>query len=373
MEVAHQETRGVVLVVDDNPLILETLLAILRARHFQVVCCSRGHQALEILQTHMVDVIISDVMMPDMDGYEFHQALRANPKLSHIPFLFLTALDDIGEIAQGHTVGADNYLTKPFDPQVLLSIVEGKVARSKALRQVMQDREDTYRRRVVQTLSHEFRTPLVAINTGSEILREQREKLDDKKVQNLIDAIYRGGQRLERLVQDFMTLQHIEAGMAARMAASRRQPHDLNRVLKDFYETYREDYRIDGRQLLFLETGTNAKVSFFETHLQDVLGRVVQNAFKFSSAPDPVEIWCEQDEKSASIVVADRGPGNLAEQAAGAVDAFRQLNRDKLEQQGAGLGLYIAHCLMHLNHGELIFEERAGGGSLVSLRFRFGP
>ena len=370
MEVNQEETKGCVLVVDDNPLILETLQAILRARNFDVFCTDEGEVALGHLKNHDIDVVISDVMMPSMDGYQFHNNVRNDPALCHVPFIFLTALDDVKEVTRGNQAGCDNYLTKPFDPHVLLSVVEGKVARSRALRQVMQETQDNYRKRVVQTLSHEFRTPLVAINTGSEILREQRSKLDDKKVQNLIDAIYRGGQRLERLVQDFMTLQHIEAGMAARIAESRRQRVSSRRLLKDFFETYREDYRIEGRSLLFIETGSDVSIDIFEAHLQDILGRLVQNAFKFSPQSEPVELWCEESSTHLSIVVADRGQGISAEHAHAAIDAFRQLNRDKIEQQGAGLGLFIADSLSRMNGGELIFEERSGGGTLVSIRFK---
>lgn len=370
MELIEEAIKGTVLVVDDNPLILETLQSILRSRNFDVICASQGEEALPLLKDNQVDVVISDVMMPTMDGYQFHHSVRNDPTLSHIPFVFLTALDDTKEISRGNQVGCDNYLTKPFDPYMLLSIIEGKVARSKALRTVMQENQDNYRRRVVQTLSHEFRTPLVAINTGSEILKEQRNRLDDKKVQNLIDAIYRGGQRLERLVQDFMTLQHIEAGMAARIAETRKQQISARRILKDFFETYKEDYKNEGRSLLFIETGTDGLAFAFEAQVNDILVRLTQNAFKFSPSTEPVELWCESDESSVSLVVADRGQGISAEHAQNAIDAFRQLNRDKIEQQGAGLGLYIAYSLAKINLGELKFEERAGGGTLVSVKFR---
>lgn len=368
MEVVQEEIRGKVLVLDDNPLILETLKAILQSRNFDVFCTDEGAIALRFLKSNEIDVVISDVMMPTMDGYKFHSSVRNEPSLSHVPFIFLTALDDVKEVARGNQVGADNYLTKPFDPHVLMSVVEGKVARSKALRQVMKESEDNYRQRVVQTLSHEFRTPLVAINTGSEILREQRSRLDEAKVQKLIDAIYRGGQRLERLVQDFMTLQHIEAGIASRVFEARRHKVSCRKMLKEIHEVQSEDYKLDNRSLLFLETGADLPIDIMEVQLKDAIGRIIQNAFKFSSSNDCVELWCEAEQDYISIVVADRGPGLTLQQAQSAIDAFKQLNRDKIEQQGAGLGLYIADSLIKINHGELLFAERNGGGTLVSIR-----
>ncbi len=370
MQVERSLNRGKVLIVDDNPLILETLKSILTARDFEVYSATDGTEAMSCLQNCEADVVISDVMMPNCDGYQLFENVRAEERFAHLPFIFLTALDDMKEITRGTLTGCDSYLTKPFDPYLLLSTVEGKVARSKALRQVMQDNQDAYRKRVVQTLSHEFRTPLVAINTGSEILKDQGNKLEPQKISSLIDAIYRGGQRLERLVQDFMTLQHIEAGMASKLAQSKRQEISVRRVLRDFHEAYKSEFENEGRRLEFHETGCDGIVLAFEAQLQDMLQRLVQNGFKFSPAGETVEIWCEADDQSISIVVADRGQGLSAKQAQGAIDAFRQLNRDKIEQQGAGLGLFIADSMARFNGATLNFSERQGGGTLAAIRFK---
>jgi two-component system sensor histidine kinase/response regulator len=369
-QVEQEIPRGKVLIVDDNPLILETLNSILRARDYEVIRATDGIKAMKLLQQDEVDVVISDVMMPSCDGYQFYENVRSENKLAHVPFIFLTALDDVKEISKGNQSGCDCYLTKPFDPYLLLSTVEGKIARSRALKQVMQETQDNYRRRVVQTLSHEFRTPLVAINTGSEILKEQAHRLDQAKVKNLIEAIYRGGQRLERLVQDFMTLQHIEAGMAAKMASSKNKRTSIRRLAKDFYESFKDEFESDGKRYNFIETGCDGIVLAFEAHIQDILLRFTQNAFKFSPCGEYIEIWCEDQDSELAIVIADRGQGLSAKQAQGAIDAFRQLNRDKIEQQGAGLGLYIADSLARCNGASIHFEERQGGGTLASIRFK---
>jgi signal transduction histidine kinase len=355
-----------VLVVDDNPLIVNVLRGLLDSADFQVYCCTNGQEALDMLDKKWVDVIICDVMMPRMDGYELHDLVRAKSELSHIPFIFLTALGG-EEAVKAKEAGADDYVVKPFDPRELLAVVKGKVKRSKMLKNLSEEQYDAFRRRIIHTLSHEFRTPLVAINTGTELLLEQEKQIDNDKAQNLLEAIQRGGQRLERLVSDFMLMQQIEAGIADRLFESRAREASLSELVESYVQARRESLESSGFTITFKNLRDDLKVHVFEAQVQDILDRFIANSVKFSPEQKEIEVVVHQQLEEAIVEVRDRGIGIDEERIREATDLFGQIDRDHLEQQGGGFGLAIATRYASINGGRLEFSNRSGGGAAAML------
>jgi CheY-like chemotaxis protein len=356
-----------ILVVDDNPLIVDVLVGLLRSQNYDVLSSCDGRQALELLQKRSIDVVICDVMMPNMGGYELYDAMRANPQYAHIPFVFLTALDDQKEIDHGKEVGADDYLCKPFEPEELLAVVKGRLARSKGLRELSERRFEEYRRRIIHTLSHEFRTPLVAVNAGVELLLEHQDVLDSDKAKHLLDAVKRGGARLEKLVSDFMILQQIEAGMAAKLFETRAVVCNLNTVMQGYMKVRQETFQSQGAQVQLIDNSQGMRVRIVESQILDCMDRLLSNAVKFSSTDMTVEVELSCGESCAQVQVRDRGIGFDMNKIREALNAFGQINREKLEQQGGGLGLAIASQYAAINGGRLEFKSRDGGGTVVTL------
>jgi two-component system sensor histidine kinase/response regulator len=358
-----------VLVVDDNPLIVDVVTGLLRSQNYEVMSSCNGHDAWELLRTNHVDVVICDIMMPKMGGYELYEVLRGDPQYTHIPFVFLTALDDQKEIDHGKEVGADDYLCKPFEPEELLAVVKGKLARSKGLREQSEKRFDEYRRKIIHTLSHEFRTPLVAVNSGVELLLDYQNALDSDKARHLLDAVKRGGARLEKLVGDFMTLQQIEAGMTARLFEARATECSLPKIVEGYLRLRQDAFKSQGTVLVFADHSEGAPVRIVEAHIVDCIDRLISNAVKFSGKNACVELELEFDcsERCVRLAVKDRGIGLDMSKLKEAIDVFGQINREKLEQQGGGLGLAIASKYAAINLGRLEFAPREGGGTIVTL------
>lgn len=356
-----------VLVVDDNPLILNTVKSLLQASSYHVITSENGREALGVLESKSVDVIISDVMMPNMGGYELHEALRGRPEYAHIPFIFLTALSEPEEIRKGREVGADDYLVKPFSPQELLSTVKGKVQRSIHLKNIAAQHLDKYRKKVIHTLSHEFRTPLVAVNTGAELLLDQGEAMSAKRVRTLLEAIQRGGQRLERLVSDFMILQQIEAGIAERMFSQYAKVVRISELVATLLESRTSWFKEEQAVVSMVDNVEGSLVRVYEPHIYDILARLLANSIKFSPDKKCIDVVLQPQSAELVVEVRDRGSGIDTSRIHEAVDLFGQLDRERLEQQGGGLGLAIASRYAALNRGRLEFDRRPGGGSIVSL------
>ncbi len=364
MESSLQEAS--VLVVDDNPLIVSVLRSLLNAEQYEVHCCDNGEDAMKVLEKRQVDLIICDVMMPRMGGYELHEVVRGKSDFSHIPFVFLTALDGNEDRTKGRESGADDYVTKPFDPKELVSLVKGKINRSKNLRKHSEDKYDNYRRKVLHTLSHEFRTPLVAINTGTELLLEQNS-LDQDKVKNLVQAIQRGGMRLERLVNDFMLMQQIEAGLAQRLFDTRAVEIPVEKLKESVLLHVRSQLIEVGATHEVLSLVGDKVTRVYEPQILDIMSRIVNNSLKFSKPPLHVEFAFTPLDGEVAFEVRDRGVGFNPEKMREAIDLFQQIDRDKMEQQGSGVGLTIASRYAKIHGGRLEFELREGGGAVVSL------
>ena len=358
-----------ILVVDDNPLIVDVLKGLLRSQNYQVFTSKNGQEALDLLSQKKVDVIICDVMMPKMGGFELHEAVRKTPECSHIPFVFLTALDDKLDIEHGKEVGADDYLCKPFEPRELLAVIKGKVSRALSLKAMTEKKYDNYRRKVIHTLSHEFRTPLVAINTGMELLLDHQPKLDGDKAKNLLDAVRRGGLRLERLVNDFMILQQMDAGVPRRFFETRASKMTSQVLLDRYMQSKSGSYCSQGVEFKIVDDTEGAEVLIVESQIIECLERLVSNAVKFSPQDRTVELHAYLTHGEVCIDVKDRGIGLNIDKLDEAVDVFGQIDRERLEQQGGGLGLPIASRYAAINNGRLEFEPRKGGGSVVSLVF----
>lgn len=338
------------------------------AENFKVHTAANGHGAIDYLAKFPVDLIVCDIMMPQMSGFELHQYLRSRPEFSHIPFVFLTALSGDEDLEKGHESGADDYVTKPFDPKQLVSIIKGKFSRGQLIKKQTEEKYENYRKKVLHTLSHEFRTPLVAINTGTELLLEHKH-FDEDKIKNLLEAIHRGGQRLEKLVSDFMLLQQIEAGVAARMHEGHAKLHSVDALFNDIQSHVQPLIREARFSLSIEREPITSSVLVYSPQVLDVMERIVTNAVKFSKTEQHISLGLSMEPNGTEIRIAvrDRGVGMDPERMREAINLFAQLDRDKMEQQGSGIGLAIAARYAELHKGRLDFEQRPGGGSIVSL------
>ena len=346
-----------IVVVDDNPLILGVVRGLLQHAQFKVHACENSEQALSALSKHPVDLVICDVMMPEVSGYQLHQMIRTRPEFCNIPFVFLTALDSEDERLKGKASGADDYLTKPFDPKELLALVEGKIERSRLQRAQTEQRYESYRRKVMHTLSHEFRTPLVAINTGTELLLDQPH-LEEKKLRTLVEAIQRGGLRLERLVNDFMTLQQIDAGQAKRLFETRAVTLDTEELASRVVTHVKNIVTDEGGELCVERSMLVQTVHVYEIQILDLVSRLVQNAIKFAQTPKKVTVSFLSQAADFVIQVEDNGLGFRDDQLGAMTRAFSQIDRDKFEQQGSGVGLAIASAYAEIQGATLEFSNR---------------
>ena len=372
LQEGNLKDRGKVMVVDDNPLVNQLLSSLLKGEKYDVVACDSADQALDALDKQAVDLIICDIMMPQVSGHDLFNKLRDKKDTNRIPFLFLTALSDDENIARAQSAGVEDYITKPFDPRILLARVEGKLKRSKELKAMEDKQYETYRKQVLQTLSHELRTPLVAVNTGADLLMTQ-PGLDSKNKLRLLEGILRGGRRLERLVNDFVVLQQIEAGLASKIYEATAKEIRVENLLERVLELFEDDLERASIECKVEYAVQKPTVKVAANQMLDAIGRLISNAIKFSRENSKIEIVVQHEgEQDLTIEVRDNGVGIDEKKLDEALKVFSQVNRDVQEQQGGGFGLPIATKLIAINQGKLEVMGRHGGGTVARITLKKG-
>ena len=304
-------TKPLIMVVEDNLAMLDGLRDLLEIADYRVFTASGGEEALGLLDEIKPDLIISDIMMPGMDGYRFHSLVRERPDLLTVPFIFLTARGEKADIRRGKELGVDDYITKPFDEEDLLVAVRSKLARWQDLRQVQEDQLADLKQKLLITMSHEFRTPLSYIINYSEILDQEKGQINSDDFSQFLHGIQRGASRLQTLVEDFIKLVEIDTGEAERTYLRRRQPiADTSAWLRVVGRTHLLYAESRGLELVLDVPDGLPELVVDEGYLADAIGRLMQNAIKFSQ---PNSKWVRLSARAIDgilrISVQDQGIG----------------------------------------------------------------
>ncbi len=358
-----------ILVVEDHQLLLEAIRDLLEVENFEVYTAANGHTALEIMEDVQPDLIVSDIMMPQMDGYTLYQKVRENPKWVRIPFIFLTARGERNDILKGKAMGAEDYITKPFDTRDLIITIRSRLGRAQAIHEATEAEFDALKQQIVNVFSHELRTPLTYISGYTELALDDISKLSVKDLQDFLVGIKRGADRLNRLVEDLLLALQLDTGHAAKefeTFASVR--YDLDKIIMLTARTYQEAAAANKTPLEIDLPSQLPPVKIYEEYLSNALGRLISNSIKFSHATQkPIKITASTSAEWVDIAVIDQGIGITPENLKQIFKRFRQINREKMEQQGIGMGLYITRSLVEIHGGDLDAVSEPGEGSTFTI------
>ncbi len=366
------------LIVDDNILNRRILCRSLRGEDHQITEASNGQEALDCVRQHHPDLILLDVMMPVMDGIACCQALQRDRSTRHIPVLLVTSLDDEKSVVSGLDSGAIDYITRPFQEEVVLARVRTALRirhdydRAEKLSQMlgMQNERLSESTRVahqfVDDVSHEFRTPLTVIDSYAAIIVDGLAgPVADEQLQHL-NVIRSAVQDLTRMVDDMLDSSKIKGGTLR----IDRQPVNVDEIMGSIRTMLTAKAETKGINIKE-DIASDLPEAFADI---DLIGRVlinlVVNAIKFSPDDSSITIWAKHDETNADMIrfgVTDEGPGLPAADLSKLFDRFEQVGtQTESSTKGFGLGLSIAKNLVWLNLGEINVQSELGDGSSFS-------
>jgi signal transduction histidine kinase len=359
-----------ILIIDDDPGLRLGLAATLKHKGYTVAAAIDGLDGLSKARSFRPDMILCDVMMPPPNGFELKKILSSEAELAGIPFIFLTARAGIEDRLNGLDEGADDYITKPFEPKELLARVEAffrriELEQSRGREQMRSQAEgelDTFKHEILQNFHHEMRTPLTNIMMPLETILKHRFDNPEDQMRFVRIALL-NADRLESLSTDFIILTNIDHGdlntirmhvdvESSLLAAARRR---LER-----YAT-KELQLVTNISLLGNLTAPRKEFTHIVVHILD-------NAYKFSPEHGRVELSISTTlAGDATIRVQDEGPGIAPDLREKVFERFFQTSRgDTREYEGLGVGLTIARALLEKLGGSVKILD-APGGCLVEL------
>jgi signal transduction histidine kinase len=369
-------SAGVILIVDDTPGNLDLLVDILEEHDYDVRVARSGRRALAAAAAAPPDLVMLDINMPEMDGYEVCRRLRAGARTREIPIVFLSVNDDATDKVLAFRAGGSDYVTKPFQAEEVLARVENQLKLARLQRALMAEREQAVRARedavrastakstFLANMSHELRTPLNGI-LGFVQLMERDPALTPQQRENLA-VIARSGEHLLALINDVLSLSKIEAGQAT----LNERTFDLQRLLQGLEEMFRVRAESHGLRLIFdLAPVLPRFVSGDDGKLRQILFNLLGNAFKFTEAGG-VALRAKWEAGTAHFEVEDTGQGIAPDELDSIFEPFVQAETGVRSGEGTGLGLAITRNFVHLMGGRVDVRSELGRGTTFGFDVR---
>jgi K+-sensing histidine kinase KdpD len=355
-----------VLVIEDEDHLRNDIVETLRYEGFESFGAANGFVGIEKIKELNPDIVVCDVMMPGLDGYQVLDRLRKQPETETMPFIFLTALGDRSHQRQGMEGGADDYVPKPFQTVELVRAIKKQMEKRDARARQFEVRLKDIRDSIFQTLPHEIRTPLMSILGYAELLVEGPQYFQPDQVIQMADSIYKAGVRLHRLTENYLLASQFQVLALNPETVARLRQHVIDRpalMIEDCAVVKTREYKRDADLSLDMH-GAPAGVS--SEHLKKAGMELLDNACKFSASGTPIQVktWVEDD--CFKVTVTNEGKG-MTEEEIGNIGLGVQFGRDLHEQQGNGLGLYICQQIAEIHGGSLSVASTPGGTTTVTM------
>ena len=351
-----------ILVVDDQPANIQIVGAVLGRLGHEIIPASDGATALKRVALRMPDLILLDLLMPGMNGYEVCRQLKSNPEWKEIPVIFLSAADDKDMIVRALDSGGVDYVTKPFNQAELISRVRTQLALKTALDRLKQLAED--KDELLGILAHDLKNYLGGINMSAELMSRQIERFKDERLAQLSDNMIRSSASAMAFVKEFLANSASDHGFTLKPAIV-----NLTEIATAAVEQYKEAAR---RKKINIQIDFPAEAVFARADvfaLDQILDNLISNALKFSAPDKSIFISARSVNHHAECVVRDEGPGFTAEDKA---KMFRRYGRLSARPTGGepstGLGLSIVRKLVSGMGGELSCESNPGHGAAFTVR-----
>lgn len=355
-----------ILIVEDEEPMRMSMSIILKRGGYEVDEAADGEEGFERARGNVPDLIVSDIEMPRLGGYELLKRIRLEKSLSSIPFVFLTGKGEKPDIRKGMEKGADDYITKPFHAEELLKAIETRLKKHAAILEQSEKKLGDLRGSISLALPHELRTPLTGILGFADLLIEGADELKPGETAEMGTHIKASAARLHRVIENFLIYAQIEviASDEGRVKLLRQQRLAkagtliglLARKKAREYDRI-HDLRVDVH---------DGEAGISQEYLTRIIDELADNAFKFSAAGTKVSVTSIVDKNEFVLTIADRGRGMTQEQIA-SLGAYLQFDRKFHEQQGTGLGLTIAKRLTEIFGGRMELDNRSEQGLTVHI------
>jgi two-component system sensor histidine kinase/response regulator len=368
---------GSILIVDDTPANLDFLSAMLEDRNYHVRAVINGTMAFKAIQSERPDLILLDIRMPEMDGYEVCRRLKVDKYTADIPVIFISALDDTMDKVRAFQTGGVDYVTKPFQFEEVVARVESQLMLAQQRKEIemLREKDRLYFEQLgclkdefLGMASHDLKNPIGVVMVYVDILLNNmlpgsNGSLNDPKVRSMLEKIKGAAQRMHYLVTDLLDIAKIETGLALSMTAVQ-----LNEFLQACFEDFEVVAQEKGIQLIFNPPETDAILNIDPQRMAQVVGNLLSNAIKYTPSGGCVELEALVKIDHVVINVKDTGFGIPEKDISHLFDRFYRVdNQQHRAVEGTGLGLSIVKSLVEQHSGTISVQSEVGHSSIFSV------
>ncbi len=346
-----------ILIVDDIFDNLKVLGNILNAEGFKVRPVPNGVLALQAAEKDIPDLILLDIMMPGMDGFEVCRKLKANHKLCDIPIIFISALNDTNDIVKALNIGGVDYITKPFQAEEVRARVNTQLNIQKQNKELLRLNND--KDRFISILAHDLKGPLRGVLALSEILVENIRKYDIDDIEHQMIMINNSSQQVSNLLNDLLMWGMAQSGKLP----FKLQKLNLNVICKEVLEILK--LVADNKNItLHHSAAENLELIADAQMLKTILRNLISNAIKFSNIGGSINIHAERTNSTITISVSDNGIG-MSEEILNKLFDISQIitSTGTAKESGTGLGLVLCKEFIDKHMGKIWVESQLGKGS----------
>ena len=350
-----------ILVLEDDFNILNNIVELLESEKYEVCSVSNGREGIDILKNYKPDLILCDIMMPQINGIEFYKLIKANYDTKLIPFIFLTAKTDLTSIREGLSLGADDYITKPFLAEDLLKTIEIRLTRQSEFN----DQFESLVKNINMYIPHELRTPLVAIIGFSKLMLADLATMEKSEIKEMTERVLWSAHRLHNRIEKFITYSDLNLSINNSFIDPKSRLSNLNDDL--FSKMISGHYFICDRISSIKLSLEPVTLRIPVLHLEILLREVIENAAKFSPYNSEIMVNGVVKDQDYFITIKDRGIGLNCEEIK-KIGIFQQFSREVYSQDGNGLGLAIAKRIVDMNNGEIVIESEKNNYTIVKIK-----
>lgn len=357
-----KSSKSNVLIVDDTPANLRLLSNMLMEHGYKVRSVINGQMALMAARAAPPDLILLDIRMPDMNGYEVCEALKAEEATADVPIIFISALDETEDKVRAFTAGGVDYVTKPFQFEEVLARVKTHLA----LRDLHQELEHEILERdkliaeldaYAHTVAHDLKNPLTSLVGYSKLLQSHHDRMSEEDLERNLRVIGQNGRRMVNIIDELLLLSSV------------RKLDEIERAVVDMSEVVDEVQARLGDMIAQYEADVITPDAWpsslgYAPWIEEIWVNYLSNALKYGGEPPRVELGASESDGVVRFWMRDNGDGLTPDAQARLFVPFERLSQARAE--GHGLGLSIVHRIAEKLGGEVGVESEPGAGSTFS-------
>lgn len=360
-----------ILIVDDVQKNLQVIGTILETEGYEIAVAGNGFEALEIVKNDIPDLILLDITMPDMDGYEVCKRLKSDPATKNVPIVFLTARTETEDIVKGFEIGGVDYVTKPFKKEELLSRIHTHIELTFSKLKLKQINDElvmlnAQKNEFLSIAAHDMKNPLSVIKGLADFLIIYKDEIDMAEILDIANQIKTSSDFMFKLIVDLLDINAIEQGVID----VNFEVLDIDSILAQIVKRFEYNAEKKNIEIICNNNCKNVQIYLDKHRLQQILDNLVSNALKFS--PLGKRIWINSDfspDGNIILEIKDEGPGISEIDKRKLFTKFAKLSaRPTGHENSTGLGLSIVKKLAEIMKCEIWCESELSIGTSFKLK-----